>query len=82
MCGRDEPVSDISKRTLRLAGQVLDTWDRIASILDRFLRQIGGYRLKGYWYQWQDAETRRFRGHVHFDQVIRRYEFDRELRRK
>ncbi|MDH1303240.1 Abi family protein [Achromobacter sp. GD03932] len=69
-----EPEALIVK--LRGQGMVIDAKTALP-----YLRQIGGYRLKGYWYQWQDAETRRFRGHVHFDQVIRRYEFDRELRR-
>lgn len=46
-----------------------------------YLRQVGGYRMKGYWYQWQDSRTKKFRHGAHFDHVIRRYEFDRELRR-
>jgi len=46
-----------------------------------YLRQVGGYRLKGYWYQWQDPGTKKFRKGTHFNDVIDRYEFDRELRR-
>lgn len=46
-----------------------------------YLRQVGGYRMKGYWYQWQDPITKQFRPGTHFDQIIYRYEFDRELRR-
>lgn len=46
-----------------------------------YLRQVGGYRMKGYWYQWLDPCSKTFRPDTHFDRVIERYEFDRELRR-
>lgn len=46
-----------------------------------YLLQVGAYRMKGYWYQWQDRETKNFKSNVCFDEAIRRYEFDRELRR-
>ncbi|SAH83161.1 Abortive infection bacteriophage resistance protein [Bordetella ansorpii] len=46
-----------------------------------YLTQVGGYRMKGYWYQWLDPESKTFRQGTHFDQIIERYEFDRELRR-
>jgi len=46
-----------------------------------YLTQVGGYRMKGYWYHWQDPTTKRFRDGSNFDAVIERYEFDRELRR-
>lgn len=46
-----------------------------------YLAQVGGYRMKGYWYHWQDRETKRFQPGTDFRHVIERYEFDRELRR-
>lgn len=46
-----------------------------------YLQQVGGYRMKGYWYHLQDSETKQFRADANFDDVIARYEFDRKLRR-
>lgn len=46
-----------------------------------YLEQVGGYRMKGYWYHLQDPETKLFRAKANFDDVIARYEFDRKLRR-
>jgi abortive infection bacteriophage resistance protein len=46
-----------------------------------YLREVDAYRMKGYWYQWQNPETKMFRPGTHFDQIIQRYEFDRALRR-
>lgn len=45
-----------------------------------YLRNVGGYRLKGYWFHLWDFESRRLQPDAHFDQVIARYEFDRALR--
>lgn len=46
-----------------------------------YITQVGGYRMKSYWYQWLDPATKTFREGTHFDAVVERYEFDRELRR-
>lgn len=46
-----------------------------------YITQVGGCRMKGYWYQWLDPATKTFREGTHFDAVVERYEFDRELRR-
>lgn len=69
-----DPEAIISK--LREQGLAVDSNAALP-----YLREIGAYRLKGYWYQWQDCETKRFRNGCHFDQVITQYEFDRRLRR-
>lgn len=55
------------------------TVDQVSAL--PYVVQVGGYRMKGYWYQWQDPASKKFREPVHFDQVIERYEFDRLLRR-
>ncbi len=46
-----------------------------------YLQQIGAFRMKGYWYPWQDKVAKTFKSGACFDDAIRRYEFDRELRR-
>jgi abortive infection bacteriophage resistance protein len=46
-----------------------------------YLTQVGGYRMKGCWYQWLDPASKTFRQGVHFDHAIERYAFDRALRR-
>nr|WP_255701753.1 Abi family protein [Bordetella sp. LUAb4] len=69
-----EPEAVISK--LRDQGLAVDPTTALP-----YLREVGAYRMKGYWHQWQHAETKEFRGEFHFDQVIARYEFDRRLRR-
>lgn len=45
-----------------------------------YLRYVGGYRLKGYWFQAVDATSKRFPLDYSFDHIIQRCEFDRELR--
>lgn len=45
-----------------------------------YLRGVGAYRLKGYWHHLADATTKRFADGTTFSEVIRRCEFDRELR--
>lgn len=69
-----EPLELIAK--LRKQGMAIDSRSALP-----YLEQVGGYRMKGYWYQWLDQEEKVFRHHASFDQVIERYEFDRELRK-
>jgi len=45
-----------------------------------YIKRIGNFRLKGYWYHLQDKGTKKVRVPVTFDDIIDRYEFDRELR--
>lgn len=45
-----------------------------------YLRYVGGYRLKGYWFHFVDATTKRFPLDYTFDHLVQRCEFDRELR--
>ena len=45
-----------------------------------YMRFVGGYRLKGYWYHLVDPVTKAFPAGYRFEQIISRCEFDRELR--
>ena len=45
-----------------------------------YLRYVGGYRLKGYWFHAVDPNTKRFPAGYTFDHLVQRCEFDRELR--
>lgn len=69
-----EPRELIAK--LRKQGMVVNDETAVP-----YLEQVGGYRMKGYWYHWQNPETKQFHDGCHFDHVIARYEFDRKLRR-
>jgi len=69
-----EPSEIIEK--LQKQGMIVDPKTALP-----YLQTVGAYRMKGYWYQWQDLNTKAFHKGAHFDQVIERYEFDRELRR-
>ncbi len=45
-----------------------------------YLRFVGGYRLKGYWFHAVDPVTKQFQAGYTFDHIIQRCELDRELR--
>lgn len=45
-----------------------------------YLRYVGGYRLKGYWFHLVDPSSKLFPSGCTFDDISARYEFDRELR--
>ncbi|MBQ1764248.1 MAG: Abi family protein [Aquincola sp.] len=45
-----------------------------------YLRGVGGYRLKGYWFHVVDPATKRFPAGYTFEQIAARCELDRELR--
>jgi len=45
-----------------------------------YLRYVGGYRLKGYWFHAVDVTSKRFPLGYSFDHIVQRCEFDRELR--
>lgn len=45
-----------------------------------YLRFVGGYRLKGYWFHVVDATTKQFPPGYTFEQIAARCEIDRELR--
>lgn len=46
-----------------------------------YLANISYYRLKGYWWDLQsDAVNHRFKPNVYFEDVLERYNFDRQLR--
>lgn len=46
----------------------------------KYISYVGHFRLKGYWYQLQDAATKRFLPNTTFTHIIQRYECDREIR--
>ena len=48
----------------------------------RLLSNVNYYHLEGYWYPFYDKEkeTHVFYEDIHLDQIVRHYEFDRELR--
>ncbi len=64
----------------KLQANGLEIAEAKASLALDYLRGVGGYRLKGYWYHLADPATKRFPPNTSFDQVIARCEFDRELR--
>lgn len=45
-----------------------------------YIRYIGAYRLKGYWFELIDAASKRFPDGYSFNKLRDRYEFDNELR--
>ena len=45
-----------------------------------YLRYVGGYRLKGYWFHLVDPQTKRFPAGWTFARIAERCEFDRKLR--
>ena len=46
----------------------------------RYISMIGHYRLKGYWFQLQNPITKTFLAGVTFENIVERYECDREIR--
>lgn len=46
----------------------------------QYITYVGHYRLKGYWYQLLNTTTMQFAQGTTFDEIIRRYECDREIR--
>lgn len=45
-----------------------------------YLRFVGGYRLKGYWFHAVDQNTKQFKPQYTFEKITDQVEFDRELR--
>lgn len=50
------------------------------SLALKYMDYVGHYRLKGYWYQLQDPETKIFTQGITFEEIVSRYELDREVR--
>lgn len=63
---------------LRLRGLVVSP--AVESQALAYLRGVGGYRLKGYWFHLVDPATKSFPNGYTFEQLADRCEFDRELR--
>lgn len=73
----DEQIEVLTSRRLALDHAVADQW----------LRNVGYYRLSGYWYPYREIDDRpggrrldHFIAGASFDDVVRLYEFDRKLR--
>lgn len=47
---------------------------------ERYLAQIGYYRLSAYWFPFKDRATKRYQPITNFDHIIWLYEWDRKLR--
>ncbi|WP_416147653.1 Abi family protein [Pseudomonas sp. KU26590] len=45
-----------------------------------YISYVGHFRLKGYWYPLQDVAGKSFLPNTTFEQVVQRYECDREIR--
>lgn len=63
---------------LEARGLVVSTANRQQALA--YLRFVGGYRLKGYWFHVVDPTTKQFPTGYTFEQVAARCELDRELR--
>lgn len=63
---------------LEAQGLMVSAADRPQALV--YLRCVGGYRLKGYWFHVVDPATKRFPPAYTFDQIVQRCEFDRHLR--
>ena len=50
------------------------------SLALKYMDYVGHYRLKGYWYQLQNHETKTFLPGTTFKEIVDRYEMDREIR--
>lgn len=73
----DEQINVLTSRGLALDHAVADQW----------LRNVGYYRLSGYWYPYREIDDQpggrlldHFIAGASFDDVVRLYEFDRKLR--
>lgn len=62
----------------RLKSRGLVTADEDLAI--KYISCVGHYRLKGYWYQLIDGTSGDFLPNISFEQIINRYECDREIR--
>ena len=72
-------TSQTSKQHLeKLKQQGLTVADEPSAL--RFISFVGHYRLKGYWYQLQNSLSKQFDCGTTFDDIVARYECDRELR--
>jgi len=64
----------------KLIAQGLQVPPADQAIAMRYLRYVGAFRLKGYWFHLLDPTTKKFRPGVSFKHIADRYEFDSSLR--
>ena len=77
--------TSFNKRALSSQDLIRKLQDQGLVVQDQFLAlkymdYVGHYRLKGYWYQLQDHETKTFIPGTTFKEIVDRYEMDREIR--
>jgi abortive infection bacteriophage resistance protein len=65
-------------RKLRAQGMLVPAAQEAQALA--YLRYVGGYRLKGYWFHVVHPATKQFPTGYTFDHLVQRCEFDRELR--
>lgn len=73
-----KPAESADQLLDRLIARGLLVSDRSAALA--YLRYVGGYRLKGFWFQLTDPVSKQFRASTAFEDIVQRYEFDRQLR--
>ena len=74
-----KPAISVSDQMDKLRSRGLSIPD--TALAEHFLHNVSYYRLAGYWWTLQsDAKRHRFRRGSTFQQVVDRYNFDRELR--
>lgn len=73
-----KPAEDPEQLLARFVSRGVSIPDRDRALL--YIKRVGNFRLKGYWYHLQDKGTKKLRDPVTFNDIIDRYEFDRELR--
>ncbi len=76
----NKPASSPEQLLQKLERQGLVVDDARREWALSYMRFVGGYRLKGYWYHLVDPVTKAFPAGHRFEQIVSRCEFDRELR--
>ena len=75
----NKPALTVAQQLSQLRKRGLSIPD--SKIAEHFLNNVCYYRLAGYWWTLQsDRSKHRFRQGANFQQVVDRYNFDRELR--
>ena len=75
----NKPALTIAQQLTQLRKRGLSIPD--STLAEHFLNNVSYYRLAGYWWTLQSDRSRhRFRQGANFQQIVDRYNFDRELR--
>lgn len=71
-------AEDLLEKLVNVHGLTFPANERQTAL--NYLRHVGAYRLKGYWFQKADPISKRFPAGFTFKSIQDRYEFDKELR--